>query len=266
MHPIVCAIPRPPRSFAAALGVVVQYDNPARLHRVDTRSYVNMPNIRIVIADDQPLMRQAVRQSLEAEEDMEVLGEAADGQGAVELARRLDPDVLLVEVMMPRLGGLEVTRTIKQACPAISVLVLTDRGESQHVLRLLGAGASGYLLKTVSPEALVHAIRSVFSGGTVIHPAIRDALLRRVVKPPERTEPRDLPGAPDRLTSREADVLRLAATGMRNEGIAARLGIAERTVKGHMGNIFAKLQVESRTEAVYQAANLGYIRIEDRGS
>jgi DNA-binding NarL/FixJ family response regulator len=223
-----------------------------------------MSRIRILIADHQPLMRQAIRQSLEVEEDFEVLGEAEDGETAVGLACRLDPDVVLVEVEMPRLDGLEATMRIKRARPAMSVLVLTAHDEEEHVVSLLDAGADGYLLKTASSQMLVQAVRSVRHGGTVLDPAVCERLLRRKADR-HQPEPHDSKRASDRLTARETEVLCLAATGMRNEVIASRMGIAVRTVKGHMVDIFAKMRVESRTEAVFQALKLGYINIDDLG-
>ena len=218
-----------------------------------------MSTIRIIVADDQPLMRAAIRQSLETADDIEVLGEAADGVGAVDLARRLDPDVLVVEAALPNLDGLEVARRIRSTRPAISVLVLTAHEGSECALALLGAGAGGYLLKTVSPQTLIHAVRLVRSGGTVLDPVICGAMIQRCASPGADRAADAMKTARDRLTARETTVLRLAATGMRNKVIAVRLGIGARTVKGHMSSILAKLQVGSRTEAVHQAIKLGYI-------
>ncbi len=218
-----------------------------------------MSKVTLVIADNQPLMRLAMKQSLEVHEDFQVVGEAANVDDAVRLTCDLRPNVVILEVGIPKLGGVEATRRIKKSCPATSVLVLTAHDEYEHVAALLGAGANGYLLKTVSSDTLVQAVRSVHSGEMVLQPAVCHQLLNRAIG---RRSPSSRQRASDRLTSRELEVLRLVAMGMRNEGIASQLGIGVRTVKGHMVDIFAKMSVRSRTEAAFQALKRGYINID----
>lgn len=213
--------------------------------------------IRILIADDHALVREGTRQILEREEDFEVVGEAGDGEQAVMLAAQLRPDVAVVDIGMPVMSGIEATRRIKEEHPEIGVLVLTVHDDDPYVYAILEAGAAGYLLKDVHGSQLVDAVRSVRAGEGVLHPAIARKVLGRFRSP-------DAPGkAREDLSERELDVLRLAARGLSNKEIAAELGLSARTVQVHLGRIFRKLRVASRTEAVIHGLRQGWFRLED---
>lgn len=212
--------------------------------------------IRILIADDHALVREGTRRILEREEDLEVVGEAADGEEAVALAERLAPDVAVIDIGMPRMNGIEATRRIKEEHPEIGVLVLSVHDDDPYVYAILEAGAAGYLLKDVRGAELVEAVRSVRAGEAVLHPAIARKVLGRF-----RTAGGAEDGVP--LTEREIEVLRLAARGLSNKQIGARLGLSARTVQVHLGRIFRKLRVASRTEAVIHGLRRGWIRLED---
>jgi DNA-binding NarL/FixJ family response regulator len=213
--------------------------------------------IRVLIADDHALVRVGTREILEREDDIEVVGEAADGEEAIELADRLLPDVALIDIAMPGLNGIEVTRSMKTEHPQIGVLVLTVHDEDPYVYAMLEAGAAGYLLKDIHGSQLVDAVRSVRAGEAVLHPAITEKVLGRF-RPAGMTE-----GNPEPLTDRELEVLRLAARGMSNKAIASELGLSSRTVQVHLGHIFKKLRVASRTEAVIHGLRRRWLRLED---
>jgi NarL family two-component system response regulator LiaR len=219
-----------------------------------------MGKIRILLADDHVLVRQGTRELLEQEEDMEVVAEAGDGEEAVQLATRQRPDVAIMDIAMPRLNGIEATRQIKALRPATAVLVLTAYDDDQYIFALLEAGAAGYLLKDVHADELIKAIRAVNAGESVLHPAIARKVINRFAQPADRrTEESTL----DQLTERELEVLKLAAKGMTNREIASELVISVRTVQVHLSNIFSKIGVGSRTEAVLHALRQGWITLED---
>jgi NarL family two-component system response regulator LiaR len=219
-----------------------------------------MDRIRIVIADDHAVVREGTRTLLEREADMEVVGEASDGEEAVRLIENLKPDVAILDISMPRLSGIEVTRRIKPRLPSTAVLILTAYDNDEYVFALLEAGAAGYLLKDVHSREIVGAVRSVHSGESVLHPSIaRKVIQRAIASPSQSAEVR----SEIELSERELEVLRLAARGLNNETIADGLCISIRTVQGHINSIFRKLNVGSRTEAVFHGVKRGLLSFDD---
>jgi NarL family two-component system response regulator LiaR len=215
--------------------------------------------IRILLADDHVLVRQGTRELLEQEEDLTVVAEAGDGEEAVRLAASYRPDVAIMDISMPKLDGIEATQQIKTQYPAIAVLVLTAYDDDQYVFALLEAGAAGYLLKDVQASELVKAVRAVYAGESILHPTIARKVINRFAQPTDRREEDVL----DQLTGREMEVLRFAAKGMTNQEIAQELIISVRTVQVHLSNVFSKMGVGSRTEAVLHALRKGWITLED---
>jgi NarL family two-component system response regulator LiaR len=221
-----------------------------------------MSKIRVLIVDDHPLLRQGVRQLLERERDFEVVAEASDGEEATRLASEHVPDIVLMDVGMPTVGGLAATRQIKTDHPEIAVVIFTIHDDDEYILGLLQAGAAGYLLKSAYGEELVQALRSVRAGDQVLHPIVCSRLLKRASS--NQLSPIEVQSV-EHLTSREIEVLRLAARGMNNRDIALALGISVRTVKGHLVSIFAKMRVGSRTEAVLHALRQGWVTLDSSG-
>jgi two-component system NarL family response regulator len=213
---------------------------------------VPQDKLRVIIADDHALFRRGLEMVLEKETDIEVVGEAHDGQQAVERAMELMPDVVLMDVRMPRGSGLEATQQIKEQLPHVKVVVLTNSDEEADLYEAIKAGASGYLLKEISSEEVADAIRSVVQGHSRISPAMASKLLNEFQAMSKRGDDRQ-PLAPPRLTERELQVLRLVAKGLGNRDIAQQLYISENTVKNHIRNILEKLQLHSRMEAVIYA-------------
>lgn len=202
---------------------------------------MSRPAIRVVLADDHAIVRKGMRELLE-ENGIEVVGEAADGQQAVDEALAHQPDIVLMDVRMPVLTGIEATRRIRADAPHIKVLVLTAYDDQPYVFALLDAGAQGYVLKTADADEIVRAVREVARGGTPLDPQIVSAVVDRAMG---RTES---PLAP--LSEREREVLQLAARGLTNKQIGVTLSISDRTVQNHLQSVFEKLHVRSRTEAV----------------
>ena len=219
-----------------------------------------MPKINILLADDHAVVREGTRELLEREADLVVIAEACDGREAVQLAIRERPDVVVMDFSMPQMNGIEATRQIKAVAPGIAVLVLTAYDSEQYIFGFLEAGAAGYLLKDVHIDEVIKAIRAVHAGESVLHPAVARRVIDRFVLPAEKRSAHD---ALDELTEREMDVLKLAAKGMSNRKIAAELVISVRTVQTHLNNVFNKLGVGSRTEAVIYALQKGWITLED---
>jgi DNA-binding NarL/FixJ family response regulator len=209
-------------------------------------------SIRILIADDQPLMRQGFAMILSAQQDMEVVGEAGTGTAAVEQARKLSPDVIMMDIQMPGMDGIAATRQLRDS----KVLILTTFGSQQHVAHALRAGASGFLLKDSTPEQLVHAVRVIASGDALLDPAITRELIKRAL--PSLTEPA-VPPRFDSLSDRETQVLRLLAQGMSNAEIAGTLVVTEATVKTHVSRLLTKLSLRDRVQAVVAAYQHGLV-------
>ena len=209
--------------------------------------------IRVVIADDHAVVREGLRAFLVLQDDIEVVAEAADGEEAVSAIDRFTTDVALVDLVMPRVDGIEAIRRIRAAHPETRVIVLTSFVDEDKMLPAVRAGASGYLLKDVQPQELVEAIRTVHGGGTLLHPAVVEELVREVSRDGERGRP-DSP-----LTEREREVLALIARGRANKAIAFELGVAEKTVKTHVSNILAKLGLTDRTQAALYAVREGLV-------
>ncbi|MFH1820866.1 MAG: response regulator transcription factor [Methanobacteriota archaeon] len=211
---------------------------------------------RILLADGHDVVRQGIRRILEREPDLELVGEADDGLQAVRLAGELMPDVVLTEARMTKLDAVEVTRRIKAEHPEIAVIVLTSYDDEEYIMGLLGAGAAGYLLKSTKGGELAQAIRFVRAGEFVSNLAVAQKLYKRAIRRPVAVN------TAEHLTHRELEVLRLAGKGLGNRDIAHELGVAFRTVKGHLEAIFAKMGVSSRTEAVLEALKRGWISLE----
>jgi len=219
-----------------------------------------MGKIRILIADDHAVVREGTRQILEQESDLDVVAEAADGEEAVRLAGSSKPDVAIIDIAMPKVDGVEATKQIKTLYPTIAVLILSAYDDDQFVFGLLEAGAAGYLLKSVRGRELIDAVRRTHAGESVLHPAIARKVLNRFVPPPDKLtgqKPSEV------LSNREMDVLKLAAKGLSNQDIANNLCLSLRTVQAHLGHIFNKLQVSSRTEAVVRALKEGWVTLKD---
>jgi DNA-binding NarL/FixJ family response regulator len=218
------------------------------------------PRTRVVIADDHPLFRAGVHERLEKHESgIEVVGEASDGEEAYELVGRLRPDVVLLDIAMPNLNGIEATRKIKAEWPEVGVLILTVYDDEQYIYALIDAGAAGYLLKTTEASELGDAVQRTRHGEAVLSPAITEKVLKRVIAG-GRVQPVASP-----LSEREREVLLLAARGASNKLIAHELRLSVRTVHAHMRSIFGKLGVASRTEAVMLGVRQGWLDAGDRG-
>ena len=211
---------------------------------------------RILLADDHHVVRQGIRGLLEREADFKVVGEAENGQEALKLAHELRPDIIILESRIPKLDTVEVIKRIKSEYP-VAVLILTYYNDDQ-IIELLIAGADGYLLMTARIEELVRAIRVIQNGEFICDPLVQKRLLKYAASP--RPVALDFG---EHLTIREAEILKLAAKGLGNRDIAAYLGLTERTVKGHLVNVFGKMQVGSRTEAVLEALKRGWASLED---
>ena len=216
-------------------------------------------SIRVLIADDQALVRSGFRMIVEARDDLEVVGEAENGAQAIELARELAPDVVLMDVRMPVLDGVEATRRLLEAGSEARVIILTTFDLDEYVFEALRAGASGFLLKDVQPAQLVEAIRVVASGEALLAPSITRRLLDRFAASFDASE-RGTPSELDSLTPRELEILRLIAGGLTNAEIARELFVSETTVKTHVSSVLRKLHLRDRVQAVVLAYEAGLVR------
>ncbi|MCS6840969.1 MAG: response regulator transcription factor [Roseiflexus sp.] len=221
--------------------------------------------IRVLLVDDQTLIRQGIAMLLELEPDLEVVGAVGDGRAAIEAVEKLRPDVVLMDVRMPGMDGVTATRELNRRFPEVGVIILTTFDDDEYVFEGLKAGARGYLLKDISSEEMAEAVRTVARGEALIQPSIARKVVAEFSRlavgtspAPERMPPR----SPNALTERELDVLKALARGMSNKEIAAALVITEGTVKTHISNILAKLEVRDRTQAVLKAQQL---RLLDEG-
>jgi NarL family two-component system response regulator LiaR len=213
-----------------------------------------LAKIRVLIADDHAVVRQGLRTFLELQEDIEVVADACDGEEAVSAVLDGRPDVVLMDLVMPGLDGIEATRRILRERPATRVIALTSFLDDEKVLPAVRAGAAGYLLKDVEPEQLVRAIHTVHRGEALLHPAATATVMRELAGHAEPVDETDLG-----LTGREREVLTLVARGLPNKLIARELGIAEKTVKTHVSSILAKLGVTDRTQAALLAVRRGWV-------
>lgn len=218
-----------------------------------------MGKIKILIADDHAVVREGTRQILEQEPDLEVVAEAGDGEEAVRLAGTTKPDVAIIDIAMPKVDGIEATRQIKALYPAIAVLILSAYDDDQFVFSLVEGGAAGYLLKSARGREITDAVRAIYAGESVLHPSIARKVLNRFTPSGKIQPPKPL----EVLTEREMEVLKLASRGLSNQDIADELCLSLRTVQAHLGHIFNKIQVSSRTEAVVHALKEGWFTLED---
>jgi two-component system, NarL family, response regulator LiaR len=215
--------------------------------------------IRVLIVDDHALVAEGTHRLLDLEADLLVVGVATNGVEALEAVERDRPDVVLMDIEMPEMDGIEATARIAVSFPDTAVLVVSAYDDDEYVERLIQAGARGYVLKDVRGSQLVEAIRSVHHGDSVLHPTIARKVMRSLASPNGRGTTPDVDG----LSERELSVLRMTARGMSNEAIALDLGISARTVQAHLSNVFDKMQVESRTQAVVEALRRRWIRLEE---
>lgn len=212
-------------------------------------------NISLLITDDHAIVRQGIRVFLELQPDFTVLGEADSGEAAVRLAAELVPDVVLMDLVMPGMGGVEATRQLKQASPHSQVIVLTSYHEDEFIFPALRAGAISYVLKDVSPDELAETVRKAARGESVLHPRVASRVVQEL-----RGAKRDTPNLFQELSDRELEVLRLIADGRSNAEIAEKLFISEKTVKGHVSNILSKLHTLDRTQAAVLAWQQGLMQ------
>ena len=217
---------------------------------------MNIPEkIKVLIVDDHQVVRQGLRTFLELQDDVLVVGEAGDGESAVDMVQQLNPNVVLMDLVMPRLDGISATRQVKSLAPSVKVIALTSFTEDDKVFPAIQAGASSYLLKDVSPDNLVEAIRAAYRGEARLHPDIARKLMEQVAHqtPPSRES------HVEGLTERELDVINLVAHGLNNQEIAKELVISEKTVKTHVSNILSKLQLDDRTQLAIYAIKKGLV-------
>lgn len=214
--------------------------------------------VKLLLVDDHKLFREGLRRILELEPDLQVVGEAASGKAALAKLHECTPDVVLMDINMPELNGVEATRAIKERYPDMVVLVLSIHDDREYLLEVLKAGASGYLLKDVEPDRLVEAIRDVAKGGSIVHPGLTTKLIKELNRLSNPVA--DTVESP--LTEREGEILGLMASGLSNGDIAKKVYISEKTVKNHVTNILRKLEVTDRTQAVIEGVKRGLVNIK----
>jgi two-component system, NarL family, response regulator LiaR len=214
--------------------------------------------ISLMITDDHALVRQGIRAFLELQPDLNVIGEAGSGEEAVRMAAELVPDVVLMDLVMPGIGGVEATRQVKQVSPHSQIIVLTSYHEDEYIFPALRAGALSYVLKDVGPDELADTVRKAARGESVLHPRVASRVVEEL-----RGTRRDMPNLFTDLSDRELDVLRLIADGLSNAEIANKLIISEKTVKGHVSNILGKLHMMDRTQAAVYAWQQGLVARRD---
>jgi two-component system, NarL family, response regulator LiaR len=219
-----------------------------------------MNKIKVLLADAHALFREGIRSVIEHEKDMEVIGETGGGAEAIELVTKLQPDVVLMDISMPGLNGLEATRQIKSGYPPAAILILTSDDGDQQVVPLLRAGATGYLLKNLSGADLINAIHAVHAGESVLYPTAAQKMFSRLATGGKQLQNQT---QETELSEREIEILKLAARGMGNQSIATQLYLSHRTVQAHLANIFRKMDVGSRSEAVIHALRKGWLGLDD---
>jgi Response regulator containing a CheY-like receiver domain and an HTH DNA-binding domain len=217
-----------------------------------------MTKIRLLLADDHAIVRRGLQLFLKTQPDFELVGEAATGQEVLERVAELQPDIVLMDLHMPVVNGIEATRQIKASHPAVKVIVLTSFSDHDHVLPAVKAGARGYLLKDIEPDELAKSIRQVYAGKVELHPDVAGLLLEQIANPEDSAPERNATPF-DELTAREREVLQLIASGFTNKEIAAALFITEKTVKTHVSHILEKLGLSDRTQAAILAVKHGLI-------
>ncbi|MCL4303993.1 MAG: response regulator transcription factor [Anaerolineae bacterium] len=215
--------------------------------------------IRVVLADDHTVVRKGIREFLEEEGDIQVVAEATTGIEAVALTVEHQPEVAVLDIQMPEMTGIEAARQIKAKIPDVQVLVLTAYDDDPYIFAMLQAGASGYVLKTAPSGELIRAVRTVAAGGSALDPTVTAKVMAQL----SSGKPLGAQATIEKLTQRELDVLRLAARGQTNRAIGLELDISDRTVQGHLANIFGKLGVATRTEAVLLAMKQGWITLDE---
>jgi NarL family two-component system response regulator LiaR len=211
--------------------------------------------ITVLVVDDHAVVRQGVRAFLEAQPDFSVVGEAENGEQALKLVEEHTPDVVLMDLLMPGVGGVEATRRLRRISPRTQVVILTSYHEDEHIFPALKAGALSYILKSIAPEELAQAVRRAAQGGATLHPRVATRVVEEM-----RGENAGGSSRFQELSDRELDVLRLIASGLSNADIAGRLGLSEKTVKGHVSNILGKLYLTDRTQAAVYAWQHGFVR------
>jgi len=232
----------------------------SRLHSFGERAKIRAMNqptlIRVVLADDHAVVRKGIREFLEEDPAIRVVAEARDGEEALALVAREKPAVVVFDIQMPKLNGVDATRRVKKEFPRTRVLILTAYDDDPYIFAALQAGANGYLLKTASSDELVQAVHAIAAGESALSPVVAKKLVARATKLETQNQ------IAESLTERELEILRLAAKGMGNKQIGGALSISDRTVQGHLANIYAKLQVNTRTEAVMFAVREKWIVLE----